>query len=260
MNRNNDSVPALVTKVVWPDGAIDSMAWNNRANLIESRVITSHLTYGLPTRTTQWEYTSDSTADSPSRIIGPDGLSTYFSYNSLGLPATATAPGGHVTSYRYQRTGRLAGVVDSVIEHSVLHFDSAAAYSESTTDVAWRFGYNRFGNLVSDTTPLGRSRQLGRDAMQRVDTVVDGGGHRTRFGYDLLNRITDVFVHVEDTPADSGFMGALRTRYQYADDMLATILDPRDVPRGYEYDKADRRRPASRRKSNRVILAVNLLS
>jgi RHS repeat-associated protein len=234
LERADATAPALVTKVAYPDNRIVKMSWNARGNLSQIRDSTSHLgAAGLPLAVTQWFYTSPNTLDAPDSVIDPVGIRTRYAYDTLGLPQRVTAANGHFTDFDVIPNGTLKGIVRGVVERSVPTWDSVSS-SELLRDLRSGFAFNSLGNVVSDTSPLGRVRRTPRDFAQRVDTVVDPGGHRTDLVYDAVNRMLQSIQHV----SDSGLPATLVTAYRWGVDALDSIVDPRGVNRGFGYDAA----------------------
>lgn len=249
--RGDGANPALVTRLILPDGRIQSMSYNSRGNLTQTRDSSLHLTNGLPTSVTTWSYASPTTPDAPDAVTDPEGVVTRYSYNAWGLIDLATAPNGHQTQFTYKQRGggklgggadSLYGLLQAVTELGVPAWDSATA-TRTVGDLATRFGFNALGNVVADTSPMGRVRGYTRDAWQRVTTVVDAGGYRTDFTYDPLNRGLTTQQHVEWDgspawlfPKDSGYTAPIGTRTHYALDVVDSVLDPRNVLRRFQHD------------------------
>ena len=243
--RGNAALPALVTRVRLPDGRVDSMTYDDRANLVKLIDSTTQTTYPLPTAATQYAYTDPNTKDSPSSVTDPEGVITRYAYNSLGLTSQVTAPNGHVTKYSYT-AGTLAGLVKAVTELQVPAWDSTLR-REVTDSQHTGFAFNSLGNVVNDTSPMKRTHRFDRDAQQRVTNVYDAASHRTEYVYDAINRVTQTRQHVEQAgtpaslyPADPDFTSALTTSFLYDVDVLTVVTDPRTVSRRYSYDLADR--------------------
>ena len=236
--RGNGLVPALDTQVTYASGRIVKMYWDVRGNLTQMRDSTSHLgAAGLPTAATSWTYNSPNTKDSPDQVTDPEGLVRHFTYNSWEMLSDATAPNNHLTHYDFVTTGSLIGLVRAVTEQQVPAWDTLTKTKPLTNLVA-RFGFDVLGNVVADTSPVGRIRTYTRDNVERITHVYDPAGHHTEFVYDQLNRLTQSKQHVE--AFDSGYAGPLVTTQTFAIDVLYSISDPRGVTRSYVYDAADR--------------------
>jgi RHS repeat-associated protein len=245
--RSQAGVPALVTAVTSADNRVDSLAYDARGNLLQLQVITSGVTGStpLPTATTRWTYTSSNTKDSPDSLIDPEGVVTRYAYDTLGLTSQVTAPNGHLTQYVTVPSGTLKGLVQAVKELSIMAWDSSQHKEIAVATARTAFAFNALGNVVADTSPTGRVRTYTRDVKQRVSDLFDAAGHRTEFTYDSLNRVVQTLQHVEQDgnpgfPHDPNFTAPLITTTTYDVDVLASVADPRGVPRNYSYDGSGR--------------------
>jgi RHS repeat-associated protein len=236
---------ALVTRLDRADNSIALMTWNARGNLLQLRDSTWHLADSVRQATVvrRWTYPADTIRqDSPDSVRDSTEtgiLLTRFAYNSWGLLDSAIAPNGHRTRFEYVMTGALTGLVRAVLERKVPAWDTTSKSEPVQTTLRSAFAFNTLGNVVSDTSPMGRVRTYTRDAFQRVSNVYDAGGHRVELVYDALNRMRQSIQHVEGV--DSGFTEPLVTRQYFGLDVLDSITDHRRVARGYRYDAANRR-------------------
>ncbi len=235
----------LVTRLDRADGSIALLTWNTRGNLVQQRDSSWHLADSVRQATTvrRWTYPADTIRqDSPDSVSDSTEtgiLLTRFAYNSWGLLDSAIAPNGHRTRFEYIATGPLTGLVRAVLERKVPAWDTTSKSEPVQSTLRTAFALNSLGNVVSDTSPMGRVRTYTRDAFQRVTNVYDAGGHRVELVYDALNRMRQSIQHVEGV--DSGFTAPLVTRQFFGLDVLDSIVDPRGVARGYRYDASNRR-------------------
>lgn len=236
------AVPALVTRVTYPNLRIVSMTYDSLGNLRQMRDSTSHLTNGAPTRVSTWHYDSPATRFSPSQYIGPDSVSTGYTYTAQGVLSRVGLANGHVTQFEF-KTGTLAGLVQGVIEESVPTWDQDSLY-ERPMHLRTGFAFNALGNVVADTSPMKRVRRFVRDSRQLVSDMYDAAGHRTSFSYDGIGRVRQSNEHVAVSspgfPGDSGFASSLAVRTRRTVDQTDSIMDPRNVQRGFRYDEAGR--------------------
>jgi len=236
--RGNPLFPALDTQVTYPDGRIVRMYWDARGNLTQMRDSTSHIAgKGLPTAVTSWVYNSPNTKDSPSQVTDPEGLVSQFTYNTWGILSDATAPNTHVTHFDFVTTGPLIGLVRAVTEQQVPAWDTLTK-TKPPTNLVTRFGFNSLGNVVADTSPMGRVRAYTRGYAEWVTHSYDPALHHTEYVYDQLNRVTQIKQHVEEF--EPTYPGPLVTTQTFAIDVLQSISDPRMVTRNYAYDAANR--------------------
>jgi YD repeat-containing protein len=247
--RSSTLVPALPTRVRFPDARIDSMVYDARGNLLTLIDSTKHTTFPTPYAVTRWTYLDPNTKDSPNTVTDPAGIVTRYGYNSMGLTSQVIAPNGHITLFTYHLSSApdsVRGLVKSVVEQGVAVWDSASK-TQVTADLTTRFAFNRLGNVVSDTSPSGLVRRFIRDGKQRVTEMFDPAGHRTRFTHDSLNRVIKTIQHVNQAgvpssryPAEPGFSTPNETVNAYDVDVLKSVTDERDVKRSYVYDLANR--------------------
>lgn len=237
--RGSAAVPALVTRVTYPNGRKVELAYDGRGNLTEERVVTAGLPDSQPDLVTSWRYESPNTRDAPDQVTAPGNVVTRFIYTTDGVLDRAIAPNGHVTDFDYVPSGALVGTLRAVKELNVSVWDSVQRREVNKPILAQRFGLNALGNVVADTSPKGRVRTYVRDTVQRVSDSHDPGGHHVSYEYDAVNRLRFVREHLEEIPG-SGFSSPLETEYTYGTDLLDSIFDPRNVRRTYRYDAAGR--------------------
>lgn len=249
LTRGDALNPALVTRVVQADGRILSMSYDARGNLFQTRDSTLHLANGLATAVNQWAYTSSNTKDAPSSVTDPEGVITQYQYNTWGLTSLVIAPNGHRTVFEYKPAGSadsLYGLLRAVIDSNVPALDSASG-TEQNRHPRVAFAFNTLGNVLSDTSALGRVRTLTRDSRQLVTDAYDGAGYRTEFTYNQVNLVLQSRVHVELAgipsglfPKDSGATAPLVTTRFYRFGLLDSLADPRSVKQRFTYDGAGR--------------------
>lgn len=243
ISRDSAPIPALVTKVQYPNGRIVRLIYNDLGNLLQMRDSTKHLPSGAATRVTTWGYNWPGEYFSPSIVTDASGISTSYSYTTQGLTASVTEADGHKTGFAYVTVGPLAGLLSAVTDSFIPTWDSTQAtevYSHLTT----QFGFNLLGNVVAESSPAGRIRNYTRNSLQLVTDAYDPAGHRTSFTYDGFGRATKTLEHVHlanpGYPADSGFTAPLVTETRRLVDVVDQVIDPRLVARKFDYDEADR--------------------
>jgi len=231
--RGSTLAPALVTRVRAPDQRTDSLVYDGFGNLTTHRVTFP----GDPTpRLTRWTYRDTlNTRFSPDSVIDETtGQVSRFRYNAWGLDTLAVAPNGHATRFLYRQAGpdSLQGLLQSVRDSLVPVYDTLSDSSRVTRTTARRFGFNALGNIVTDSSPLGRVDSLVRDGAQRVIRQRDAGGHWTDLSYDALNRVR--------TARTGAGVDTATTTYTWLLDVLTQVSDPRGVVRKYLYDPLGR--------------------
>jgi RHS repeat-associated protein len=231
IRRANASVPALPTQVIAPDKRTDSLAYDGLGNLVSQR--TTYLNDPTP-RITRWTYADTAhTRFSPDSIIDEAaGLITRFTYNTWGLDSLAIAPDGHVTQFLYVTSGPLTGLPSSVRDSLVPVYWPSSDSSRTNQTLVRRFGYNSQGNVVVDTSAMGRVDSLFRDSYQRVIQRRDPEGHLTVYTYNPANRVRTYRTGAGPDTATT----SLTWRF----DHLTQVTDGRGVYRKYSHDPLGR--------------------
>lgn len=188
--RSDAASPALITRVVFPNGRVAKLSWNGRANLLSQTDSTDR---GQATST--WEYNDVNTADSPSRTLDPLGRATRFGYDSLGLTDSVIDPRGHITRFWKRASGGkfntfIKGTLDSVVERNVNTWWESDS-SDHVQDQVVAFTYDTLGNVRTQKSPIGVITTMVRDSATRVTDVYDPFGKRQQLVYDAVNRITE---------------------------------------------------------------------
>jgi RHS repeat-associated protein len=257
------SLPALVTRVVYPNGRIARMSYNARGNLSQVRDSTSHLgAAGLPTKVTTYTYADVGTPDSPTRVTDALGRIVDYAYNALGLTDSVIDTRSLRTKFAYHVTGSLAGLVQNVANRSVPTWWESDQI-EHTQDQVDAFTYDAVGNLKSWTSPVGVATAYQTTQAGAPTDVYDPLGYHRRWGRDGFNRVTSLTQFVArdsltgvsplggcdtnqvvctavpapfDPPSD--FLTSLVSVYRQRDDGVDSVADPRGVWRRFGFDAA----------------------
>jgi YD repeat-containing protein len=203
--RGNAAVPALVTRIQYPNGRIMGSGYNARGNVLYVADSTYEgTTWSAQTVTTSFVY-DDTLAfpDSPTRISTPAETTLIAYHDSLGLPDTITAPGGHRTVFTYflSPTSR-RGRVSQVKELGVSVVDTTT-WLKQNKNLTTSFLYDGWGNDSVVTSPRGAQTRYEYDAYRRVARAFDPQNHWTRYLYDLLNQPRATFFRDTLTIPDS---------------------------------------------------------
>ena len=253
------TLPALATRVQYPNLRTVRMAWDARGNLDTLRDSSFNVD-GQPTTVTKYAYGDANAPDSPRQITDALGRHTDYSYTTLGLTDSVIAPTGTRTKFFYRGSGSLTGVVDSVADRAVQTWWESTD-TEHTQDQVNRFQYDGVGNVTRTISPVGVASEFTRDLAGRITDSYDPMGMRRHFAYDGFNRMLSVEQYTtQQTPPGgsaiatcdetqiqcsqsfnaflpaSQFMWSLVTSYQYNDDGLLKASDPRVVWRSFAYD------------------------
>jgi len=262
--RSDPAHPALTTKVVHPNGRIDSLTYNSRGNLVETRDSTWHLDQEA-TRITAYDYNDVDAIDSPSasRVrVGSTWRTTTYSYNAKGLPDTVTDSRGHRTLFTY--TGdTLPGLVRIVTAKDVETWVDSAGFTTDTSsailDQVQSFTFDTLGNLKSMKSPTGVTTAVVSDPLGRVTDTYDPLGTRQGWTYDPMNRVTmntrytakfavdtagcrrsQALCGIDSTAAMDPDLGpTIASSYFYNGNGLDSLRDARGVTRRFTYDGRD---------------------
>jgi RHS repeat-associated protein len=266
------TMPSLVTRVQYPHPTTPSaggrtvyLSWNPRGNLVQSRDSTCRKLAGCsPAQvdTTTYLYNDPIYApDSPTRVIDALGRYTTYSYNTLGVVDSIIDARNHRTKFWYQDPGYLRGMVDSIAERDVQTWNrNLTDTGFVTTDQKVRFNYNNDGLVTRSTSPLGVTTSYSVDQFGRTYEGYDPLKTRTRYTFDVLNRVTEMMQdsapqnhpgNLDPRPASScdslqilctdptvapGVGPSLTTSSFYGAAGVDSVKDPRGVARSYIYD------------------------
>ena len=262
ISRGAPAHPALVTRVVQPDGRVDSLTYDARGNLAVERLITSGVTGGvLPTRVTTYDYDDADAPDSPSKVTDAMLRFTTYAYGALGLPETVTDPAGHQTTFTYHSTPEAKGLIQTVTEQDVeTWLEGGTDTADQPRDLTTAFTYNALGNVRTTVGPTGARTYVHADSAGRPAYTVDHYGRAQRWGYTVLNeanrhvRYTAKLTHPDGVnPAtlcqaslvtctdlyqtvDASLGDSLVTVYYHGPVGLDSVTDPRGNTRSYRYD------------------------
>jgi RHS repeat-associated protein len=227
----------LVSRMRNPVGQIWGMTYDARGNVLTVSDSTheGHGTGGYQTATTRYTYHSPQTADSPDSVMDPEGLTTRYVYDAIGVDSLVTAPNGQQTRFLYS-SGTTAGLLTSVTDLAVRTYADTTGWGMSTSsqDQTTSLGYNGLGNLVSVTTPKGSVTRYGYNAYTQGVADTNAVGNTT-LSYPRVMGVVDSVVQL-GTGGDRR-----RTAFTYdAEFNRLSLADPRNVTRTWGYDAAGR--------------------
>jgi len=221
----------LVSRMRDPVGNVWGILYNARGNPLTITDSTHEGQGGDSAATTTYSYHDSNDIDSPDSVIDPVGLTTRYSYNSLGIDSMVTAPNGQQSRYLYA-TGSLQGLLTSVTALQVRTTDSL--FNTTNQDQTTALAYNSLGNQVSVTTPKGSVSHFGYNAYTQGVADTNAVGNVTLY-YPRVMGVEDSIVQL-----GSG-SDRRRTAFTYdADFDRLTLADPRNVMRFWGYDAASR--------------------
>jgi RHS repeat-associated protein len=172
-------------------------------------------------------------------MVDPDGHTWTYTYDGYGDRTSTTDPGGDKSTSTYNADGwRLAAV-------------SPRGNAPGANPVVFTtvYTYNRFGQVLTVTDPLGHVTTNGYDADQNLTAVTDATKHTTRHTYDLANEQTAVHrpngttlktTYWPDGTVKAQIDGAGNTTlYQYDPlQRVSSVTDPLTRVTSYNYDPA----------------------
>ena len=218
---------------------------------------------------TQYHYARPGESDSwkPLEIVDPNGNSTIFHYNSLGLQDTTTDALGHTWAFEYDNLGRPIEQIDPLGHATNSTFDALGRKTGLTQDGrSAHWNYDADGTLASATDFMGRTttysydsdrRLIGidypagtadvsytYDASDNLASMVDGLG-TTTYTYDAINRlltrtrdgrsVTYTYA-ADDQLAQIDYWGRGAVQYAYDAPGRLTGLTPwSNTPTSYSY-------------------------
>ena len=195
----------LPTKITRPNGAVVTMGYDSKGNLLAS-------TDPVNATTT---FTYEPTFNQVSSIRDPKGNTTTITYDAKGNPTQIRDSQGNITQMTYDLRGLLTSVTSAV-----------GTPQQNTTS----FTYDLRGNLLTTTDPKLNTTTLVYDSAGNVVKSTDSEGRVTEFTYDALNRLISVL--------DPGLKV---TRYTYDQKgNLTEVIDARLQRTSFNYDQLDR--------------------
>lgn len=204
-----------------PLGEQSSSTYDPLGNVLTQTVdpLPQGQTTGHANIVTQYVYDAANRQTSVTQDPGGTGhlqLTTTSKYDADGRVVQVTDPNTHTTKYGYDRVGRQISATD--------------AHAVASAGTSWSFAYDFLGNQRQITDPLGNVTIAQYDALNRpIQSVVDpnpsgqsshlqltraqyfdsdgnvvdatnADQQTTAFGYDALNRLTNVTYNTPTTP------------------------------------------------------------
>ncbi|ALN87410.1 RHS Repeat family protein [Lysobacter capsici] len=187
------------------------------------------------------------TAARSMRVTTPEGVEVTTAYTRHGqqLSVSQAIPGGGiaVTSYRYDRDGRLLSVTDPLNKQAVNEYDSRGLLSASVDASGRRveLRYDAVGRVlqrIEDPQQLALTTSYVYDGQGRSQRVTDASGRVVQHRYDREGRLLETALDPDDLN--------LRTGYSYdAHGRQLTVTEGAGTARArtvrYDYDVLGRR-------------------
>ena len=187
------------------NGVTTSNAYDTRGNLL---TVSRALTGTSQVQTTTYNHNDASHPGDVTSMVDADSKTWTYGYDSTGYRNSVIDPLGNRATSTFNNEGwKTASVTPK----------GNVAGCGCTSQYTTAFAYNAFGQLTTQTDPLGHSTIRHFDADQNMDTFTEGDGNLTTYVFDLANE--QVQVKRADSPQTT-----LTTDYN-AD---GTVLDQKD--------------------------------
>ena len=126
------------------------------------------------------------TYDKDNRLIKTtyaNGTSTETTYNALGWKTSTTDQEGLTTNYVYDASGDLIATILPAVPDP--------QNGDATTRPEYQDTYDAYGNLLSETDPLGNVTKYSYDAYSQETSETLPDGQKEYFDYDIYGRVTE---------------------------------------------------------------------
>lgn len=144
-------------------------------------------------RVTKMTYDALGNTLTVTRLFGTtDAQTMTYGYDQRGANVTSmTDPLSHTVSFTYDAYGNLLTEKDALNNTTTYTRDSQGRVATRTNPLGktWAYAYDG-PDLVSVTSPLGRSTRLVRDAAGNQTSIADSLGNTWTYEYDLRGRVT----------------------------------------------------------------------
>jgi len=125
-------------------------------------------------------------------LTGPEGGTTFYTYDWQGNVLTVSNPDGKVTSYTYDAAGNQTSVTDPLGNTRHMTYDERGRVAEVVDPLnnATAFSYDTHDRLLASTDPLGGSNVMVYDVDGNLVKRSDGEGRAARSFYDAEGRLS----------------------------------------------------------------------
>jgi RHS repeat-associated protein len=240
------------TKVTRPNGAVISMAYDERGNLLT-------VTEDSIAATTTFSY--EPTFSQIITVQAPEGAMTTIDYDANGNPIEITDDAGTMTALAYTDPncpGQVASVTVAVglpeENTTTFEYDPLTWNLTRVTDMLMNetsLTYDMAGNVKTVTDAESNTTEFFYDAMNRLTQIRDADNEDTFFMYDAagnLTHVTDAAGNTTMFAYDSmdrqiSMTGPLNMSETYHYDWngnLDSLMTRKNVPITYDYDAVNR--------------------
>ncbi len=168
-------------------------------------------------------------------ITLPEGNTIWYTYDTLGNPATITDSQSNSINYTYDSGGNklteqikdASGTLQKTLSYQYDALNRLSKIINPDTNYT-QFDYDAQGNRISLQSPNMTLTTYTYDALNRLSSVIQPGSITTGYGYDTNNNLTSV----EDANTNT-------TTYKYDDKgRVYQVISPDTGTTTYSYDPA----------------------
>jgi RHS repeat-associated protein len=176
-------------------------------------------------RVTSFGYADPSHPGDVTSITDPDGKVWRLTYDAAGNIRTQADPLGNTAVFCYDSIGRRMAVISPSGQAAGV----TCATPQPAAFVTY-FTYNVFGDLLTQTDPLGHVATRAYDADRNLKSIKDADNHQTSYDYDAAEQL--LAMNRPDSTA--------RGRSYWPDGELKTQTDGANHTTSYTYDPLGR--------------------
>ena len=225
----------LPVKTEYGDGTTEEIRYDSHENRIYEKDRQGYETYR--------------SYDERSRLtreLQPDGLETCYIYDETDNLLKKSDNAGRMHSYQYQKNlllshteklgkqesrresygydslGRLTEYTDFLGNRTQYQYEGRGRNPQRTIYPDGRIKsceYDPAGRLLTETTPAG-TRSYGYNSSDMCTFIVDEGGYKEQYSYDLVNNLT-AFAGVEETGKPEGEILWSHYKYDHLDNVIS---------------------------------------
>lgn len=160
-------------------------------------------------------------------VTDAEGNITACENDVMGRPVVITYADGSTVRYAYDKLSRPVSFTNEIGTVMTIVYDKNGNITSLTEgERSYRYAYDRRGNLIRTTDPLGNSVSFSYDGAGNLTAVTDENGNTTQYTYDALHRLSTVEDALEGV-----------TSYSYdKEDRLIRTATPEGAATAYTYN------------------------